>query len=117
MSKHTDPQRISPEQIAGLLTRATSQLDDDTVSALRRARSVALEKQVLHKPAFALSTGHGAHWLMPHTAHQWLATAILLVTVFVGGIGYWHHANELELSRLDVAILTDELPMEVFVDQ
>jgi hypothetical protein len=112
---HHNP-HINPERLARLLTRATEQLDGNTVAALRRARGVALEKQALHKPVFALDTGHVIDRLMPHTAHQWLATAILLITITVGGTGYWHHALEMELSNLDAAILTDDLPMDVFVD-
>lgn len=115
--KKTETLHIDPKRVADLLTDATNQLDAKTVAALREARSVALERRAQHRPAYALSTEHGMHWLVPHTAHQWLATVILLVTVLAGAIGYWHHANEPESSHLDLAILTDELPMEVFVDR
>ncbi|OGS95780.1 MAG: hypothetical protein A3K04_00775 [Gallionellales bacterium RBG_16_56_9] len=116
MSTNINPQDINPDRIAKLLTRATEQLDDDTVAALRQARNAALERQTINEPVFALGTGHRAHWLMPHSAHQWAATAILFVAILVGGVSYWHHAHENEMSHLDVAILTDDLPMEVFVD-
>lgn len=109
-------QDIAPERIARLLTRATQQLDENTVAALRRARNIALERQSPGKPVFALSTGHGTHWLTPHSAHQWLAIAILLAAILLGGVGYWKHAHENDLSHLDAAILTDELPLEVFID-
>lgn len=105
----------APEAIAKLLTRATQQLDGRTVVALRQARNVALERQSLSKPVFSLSTGN-AHWLMPHSAHQWVATVILLVATLVGGVNYWQHTQEHDLDHLDVAILTDDLPLEVFVD-
>lgn len=115
--KKTETPPINPKRVAELLTDATNRLDAKTVADLRGARSVALARQAQHRPAYALSAGHGMYWLVPHTAHQWLATAILLVTMLAGAIGYWHHANELESSHLDVAILTDELPMEVFIDR
>ncbi|OGS92158.1 MAG: hypothetical protein A2Z95_00655 [Gallionellales bacterium GWA2_60_18] len=115
MSKNNEPFR--PERITELLNHAAERLDDDTLAALRQARSAALERQAQHEPAFALSTEHGMHWLLPHTARQWAVAAILLAVTLAGGTGYWHHANELELTQLDVAILTDELPMEVFVDR
>ena len=113
----TNPHDITPEAIAGLLTRATEQLDDNTVAALRRARNLALEKQALGQPAFALSAGPHIHWPIPHTTQQWMAMAALLVAVLAGGVGYWHHAHEREMSHLDIAILTDDLPMEIFIDR
>lgn len=109
-------QRITPEVIAKLLTSTTQQLDTDTVDALRRARNVALERQSQKKPVFALSTAHGAHWLIPHSTHQWIAAAILFVVMLLGGVNYWHHAQEHDLGHLDAEILIDDLPLEVFVD-
>lgn len=113
---HNDRQNFTKEAIAKLLTRATQQLDSGTVTALRRARDVALERQLQKKHVFALSTGHGTHWLMPHSTHQWVAVAILLVAVIFGGITYVHHAQEHDLTHLDAEILVDDLPLEVFVD-
>lgn len=111
-----DRQPFAVEAIAKLLTRATQQLDTDTVTALQRARSIALERQLQKKHVFALSSGQGAHWLIPHSTHQWAAAVIVLVTILVGGINYWQHAQEHELSHLDAEILIDDLPLEVFVD-
>ena len=120
MNTNTNPPNnsrdINPKHIARLLTRAAQQLDDNTAAALRRARNVALERQSQSKPVFVLNTGHGMRWLMPHSAHQWLATIILLAAILFGGLSYWHHAQENDLAHLDTAILTDDLPLEVFVD-
>lgn len=116
MSENTIPQEIDPNRIAKLLTHAAEQLDNDTVAALRRARNMALERHTAAKPVFALSAGHHIHWPVPHTVHQWIAMAVLLVAIVAGGIGYWHHAHEHEMNHLDIAILTDDMPMEVFVD-
>jgi hypothetical protein len=109
-------QPLTPEAIAKLLTHATQQLDANTVDALRHARNVALERQSQKKPVFALSTGYGAHRLMPHSAHQWAAAVILLAAILFGGVNYWQHTQEHELSHLDAEILADDLPLEVFVD-
>ncbi|HEU0219521.1 MAG TPA: DUF3619 family protein [Gallionella sp.] len=113
---NNDSRDIAAEHIAKLLTRAAQRLDDNTVAALRRARNVALERQSQSKPVFVLSAGHGMRWLMPHSAHQWVATIILLVAILFGGLSYWQHAHENALARLDTAILIDDLPLEVFVD-
>lgn len=108
-------------KIAQLLTQSTRQMDGRTLSALCKARHIALERQSAHAPVFAhahASTSGSPDWthrLMPHTAHQWIAAG-LLVAAIASGAGYWHHAQEQQISDLDVAILTDELPIEVFVD-
>src|SRR3990167_2911617 len=113
-SPNNNPRDIAPERIARVLTRAAQQLDDDTVAALRRARNVALQRQSLSKRVFALSTGHGIRWLMPHSTQQCVAAIILFVAILFGGLSYWQPEND--LSHLDNPILTDDLPLEVFVD-
>lgn len=115
MNKNTNHPEAAPKHIARLLTRAAEQLDDDTVAALRRARSLALQRQMATKPALSLTTGHHMHWPLPHAVPQW-AAAVLLVAAIAGGISYWQHSRE-EMSHLDIAILTDDMPLEVFVDR
>ena len=112
---HQSPD-ISPERITGLLTLATEQLDNNTVEALRRARHAALNRQAMHATAFALDSRHGLHLQLPHTPRQWAAAALLLAVV-AGSMGYWQHLHKKEMmTHLDVAILTDDMPLEVFVD-
>ena len=91
--------------------------------SLSRARQKALERQSAHAPAFTLASngaGHPhvndwMHWVLPHSVQQMIIAA-LLASVVVSGVSYWHHAEEQRIGELDVAILTDELPIEVFVD-
>lgn len=105
---------VNHQRIAKLLTHSTDQLDEKIVSALRCARAVALQKQRVHEPVFSLSTiGHRAHNLLPHSTQQWVATTILLVAIIVGAVGYWKNSQ----VPVDLAILTGDMPLEVFVDQ
>lgn len=115
MSKNTTPPEIDPKRIARLLTRAAERLDADTVAALRHARNRALQRQAATKP-FSPGTGHHIHWPLSHAIPQWVGSVALLLAIVAGSIGYWHHAME-EMSHLEVAILTDDMPMEVFVDR
>lgn len=109
-------QDLNHTRIAELLTQSSGQLDDRIVSSLRLARTVALQRQRC-EPVLSLSAiGHRVHALMPHSTHQWLATVMLLATIIVSVTGYYHYAQEHQGSHLDIAILTDDLPMEVFVD-
>lgn len=111
-----DPQDIAPERIAELLTISAERLDTNTVEALRRARHKALDRQTVHAPSFVLDGRHGLHWSIPHTPRQWAAAALLLAVVAVS-TGYWQHLHKHEtMAHLDVAILTDDMPLEVFVD-
>lgn len=111
-----DRQDFGPERIAGILTQAAEQLDSGTVDALRRARHAALERQAVRAPAYALAGRHGHHWPIPHTSRQWLAATLLLTTIALS-VGYWQHLRKHEMmTHLDVAILTDDMPMEVFID-
>lgn len=111
-----DPQDIDPERIAELLTISAKRLDANTAEALRRARHKALDRQMVRAPSFVLDGRHGLHWPIPHTPRQW-AAATLLLAVVAASTGYWQHLHKHEtMAHLDVAILTDDMPMEVFVD-
>jgi len=107
--------KLDPVKIAQLLTQSSRQLDTSTLSALADARQNALKRHRVRAPAVALSTGRWTHNLIPHSGQQWLVTG-LLVAILVLATGYWQHTQEQQISELDVAILTDELPIEVFVD-
>lgn len=112
---------LNLNKIAQLLNQSTRQMDGQVLSALNLARHNALERQSAYAPAFALAgasspgTARWTHWLIPHSTRQWIAAGVLAAAV-IGGAGAWHHAQEQQISELDVAILTDELPIEVFVD-
>jgi hypothetical protein len=45
-----------------------------------------------------------------------VAAVVLLLVIVAGATSYWDHSREYEMSHLDLAILTDDLPIEVFVD-
>ncbi len=112
MKKHSP--HFNPQQVTKLLTRSSEQLDSQILSSLSQARTIALQKQRQHASAFSLSAvGHRAYNLMPHSTHQWVATTILFAAVLFGAFSYWQSSQ----VPLDIEILTDDLPIEVFVDQ
>ena len=112
---------LDPGKIVRLLTQGTRQLDAVTISALVDARQKALKRQSERAPVFTLaptSAYMSARWtdrLIPHSAQLWIAAG-LLVAVLIAGTSYWQHVQEQQIDETDVAILTDELPIEVFVD-
>lgn len=106
---------LNPEKVTQLLTQSARKLDPGTLSALSNARQKALQRQSMHAPAFTLTTGRWSHILLTFSNHQWLLAVLVVVTLGVA-TGFWHLAREQQVADLDVAILTDELPIEVFVD-
>lgn len=108
--------RLNPHQVAKLLNQSSHQLDDNTLLALAKARNLSLQKQASGvSAAHVLATGKWSWGPMSNMAPQWLATGFIAV-VLVFGIGFLQHQHEQQFSDVDVAILTDDLPIEIFVD-
>jgi hypothetical protein len=112
---------LDPRKITQLLTQSTRQLDESILSALVNARQNALKRYSERAPVFALtpaSAHSSVRWtnrLIPHSAQPWIAAG-LFAAVLIAGMSVWHNVQEQQISELDVAILTDDLPIEVFVD-
>lgn len=113
--------KLNPEKIVQLLTKSTQQLDESVLSALADARQNALKKQSVRVPFFTL-TSDSAHnsvrWtdrLIPHSVQPWIAAGLLAAILFAG-TSYWQHVQEQQIDETDVAILTGDLPIEVFVN-
>ena len=111
-------QQLNTEQVRQLLNRSTAQLDQATLARLREARMQALER---HAPAHSMAlSGHGRHphWqsiLHHHRPLLWLA-GLLLAFGLVSGIAYWQHAQQNSFNPADIPILTDDLPLQVYLD-
>ncbi len=113
-------QKFYPEQIKQLLNRSLAQLDQPTLTRLRDARAQALARHDAHStaPAFAwatLWTDH-RHAADSHHKSHYLAAIVLLAALLFSGAAYWHHTVDHDVSDVDIAILTDDLPIEVYVD-
>jgi hypothetical protein len=112
--------QLNLEHIRQLLNRSSAQLDEATLASLRETRTRTLERRTeRHAHALAFS-GHGksGHWHVPAIhprSYLWIA-GLLLVACIVSGIAYWHKAPSNDTSDVDIAILTDDLPLQVFID-
>lgn len=109
-------QQFQPEQIKQLLNRSLSRLDQPTLSRLHDARMQALAHYGARSaaPAFAWAGNRRA----PHAHHKsyYGAAVVLLIALLFSVTVYWQQTTEHEVSEVDIAILTDELPIEVYVD-
>ena len=112
--------KLHPEQVKQLLNRSLARLDQPTLARLRDAREKALVRYDAHStaPVFALAslwTSHrhtaGSH----HKSHHW-AAIVLLVALLFSCTAYWHHTTDHDVSDVDIEILTDDLPVEMYVD-
>jgi hypothetical protein len=98
---------LNTEAVRQLLNRSLGRLEPSTLAGLRAARERALS---LHAPA---TTGPR---LMSARRRMVSAFATVMVTVSLfGGVAYyWQQAND--TSDTDIAILTDEMPVDVYAD-
>lgn len=121
MNQKFDPkQKLDPGQIRQMLNRSLSRIEQPTLERLREARTQAMARYDAHStaPAFAWvnrssASGHSTH--SHHKAYYW-AGAVLLAACLFSGAAYWEDATEHDTSEVDIALLTDDLPIHVYVE-
>lgn len=111
--------QMKMHEIVQLLNRSAGQIDNATADKLLSARRNALQYRQTARQAPVLAW-LSQHCLIHHSAHghkalNWgmagLAAAILLC-----GALYWQHSYERDHAEIDIAILTDDLPVDMYVD-
>lgn len=111
--------KLKNNLIKSTLDIATTQLAPATLDKLRMARTKALAHQrISHTaPAFAWASGNNFN----HSSHlqksiHWVKIAFL-AAVLISGASIWHdYTSEHDLSEVDISILTDDLPLNVYLD-
>lgn len=103
-----------------LLNTSTMQLAPATLEKLRGARTRALDKQRTRQtvPVLAWLGYHGGRNDSFHISKSanW-AIAVLFVACLISGATYWrNYTTEREICEVDIAILTDDLPIHVYLD-
>ncbi len=97
---------LNTDTIRQLLNRSAGQLPPSTLAGLRTAREQAIAR---HAPG---RTSHS--WLTTRSRRMAAAFATVLVTVSLfGGIAYYWQQQD---SDVDLAILTDEMPVDVYAN-
>ncbi len=111
---------LNHHSIKQLLDHSATRISPATLAQLQRSRVHALEHQRLHRTAPALAwLGHlGSHSDSSHTSkHIRWAFAVIFVACLFSGAAYWQNSiADRDTSDVDIAILTDDLPLHVYVD-
>ena len=105
-----------PINLKEILDSSTLQLTSVTLEKLRSARTHALDHQrTLTSPVLSWASSHIG---FNHSLHLSKSTNLALTLIFVAclftGISYWQNYNK--ESDVDIAILTDDMPIHVFLD-
>lgn len=108
--------KLDPKKITQLLDQSTRQLDGKILSALQQSRAQALQRQATPARVLRLAADGWTHLLLPRSARQWITIGLLALALASGANLWWQHQREQQIGELDVSILTDELPIELFVD-
>jgi hypothetical protein len=111
-------ENLNIDAIRQLLDRSSSQIDQATLFRLHEVRSQALTRGTSHAqvPVLAWIDTHFRHFMPAkrHATVAWIAVA-LLIAVLLGGIGFYWQSSD-KNAAVDIAILTDDLPINYYVD-
>lgn len=107
--------KLDPQKIIQILDLSAQDLDQTTLSGLQQARAKALQKQASKAHVLQLAGHQWTELLVPHSLQQWAIAILLVLAVFAGGGMWWQHSQQHHIE-LDEQILTDELPIEIFID-
>ncbi len=110
----------NPDMIKQLLNRSLAQLDQPIVAQLRDARMLALNRHETRSatvPLFAWAGGHiirhpSAHL---HRSYYWIGV-LLLAASLLSSVTFMQQTMDNDTSDEDIAILTDELPIQFYVE-
>ena len=114
MNEKPNDYDLNPGAIRQLLNRSLAQLDQPTLDGLRSARQQALERHML---SYARSPVRA--WIDAHIAGHAPAmrfASVLLVVGLLGGIGYYWQQSQDSNEDVDIAILTDDQPINYYSD-
>jgi hypothetical protein len=106
--------KLTRREIGRLLDRSAARLDRPTLDGLQAARRHALRRQRVPFSAWLGRNGvlHG-HLHLPRRALAWLMAAVV-ATLLLVNLSYCYHTSR--HGDIDIAILTDEMPVDVYVD-
>jgi hypothetical protein len=114
-------EKFNAEPFRQQLNRSAAQLEQPTLARLRDAREQALAHYDARCSApDYVAAGFWSSFM--HTSgtqrnsHYYWAAFVLLAVFLFSSATYWQQEIEHDNSEVDIAILTDDLPIDVYVD-
>jgi len=104
--------KVNHKEIAHLLDRSADRMDSDTAKALQLARHKALQHQRATPSAWMSWDGV----LFGHRRALNWGIAAIVTTLLLVNLTVWQRSPEHNRGHIDIAILTDEMPVDVYVD-
>ncbi len=106
-------------KVRQLLNEGTA-IDQKAIARLRAAREIALERQLAARPESSLAWAGGI--LGSFGGFTGLSLRLLLpLAVLVGGLlsinGWQQNLRVAEVEEIDALLLTDELPLDAYLDK
>ncbi len=109
---------LNPQDIRQLLDHSLAQIERPALTRLHHAREQALAHHATRytEPVFARA-GHAIwHASRTRSHSRQLAAAFLLLCILICASLYWNYDAKPDTSDIDIAILTDDIPIHYFVD-
>lgn len=117
--KNKIPENAFPEKITRILNSGIREIDGDTATRLAAARKQALEG-FRETPQWSVAWAGQmiSRMTTPMTGLRYVLPAAALILGLIG-ITYWQASNGRgsELAELDTLLLTDELPIDAYLDK
>lgn len=109
---------FNTDELINRLNRSLTEMDEATLARLERARRTALDHQRISQPVPILAAIGSWFPNSPAARHPLLfwGSILVLLAAMYGTSSWISHNLEPSNSDIDIAILTDELPIEVYVD-
>lgn len=104
--------KLNLNEIGRWLDRSASQLDRGTLKELQLARQQALQHQRTTPSAWMSWDGV----LFGHRRALNWGIAAIAATLLLVNLTVWQRNSEPIHGHIDIAILTDEMPVDVYVD-
>ena len=106
---------IQPQKIKQLLDGSLSRIEAPTLDRLQDIRQQTLARYAARAAAPAQVMAGGLVFHTQRKSYHWVMTA-LLAACLVSGITYWQHSAQRITDDEDIAILTDDIPVHMYVE-
>lgn len=115
-----DKKHLTPDSVKQALNQSVQRMDASIIADLRIARTRALDRHhaLQQAPVLAWLNHHGLWSSAPSNTHKYQnwGVALVLLACLLSGMAYFQQSNEHDHSEIDIAILTDDLPVDAYVE-